>query len=500
MTAVLRVTGPGFVLADAATQEHRVDTWGRVLAGVCQQPAIVRVQLLSRAVPSGLTTSRRWWREHTGSARGPVAAALADLFDEGFVTPTRRETLLAVAVRLPRAARRSPGLDDIAGQLQAIASALPGADLTAVGWLDRDHLARVLRSGYEPFAAARTEDAPTTPTAAPGAREQWASLTIGTALHATYWVSEWPRSATHPGFLQPLLLGDVGTRTFTLIAEPLATTRALREIRRAKVEHASDAAQRHRIGQVEDEATRAEVADLERREAELVAGHGDLRFTGLVTVSATEPDRARRPVRRAGDRRGAGDVRGASPRRTAGRRLPGRRPPARAGCAVTARLPHPAGPLLGRSGAAAAGPPRLDCGARRRLPVPRPGHRSTQGVPVGTDLFTGGVFCFDPWTQYADGDLTNPNVLLAGVIGQGKSALAKSLALRSIAAGRRVYVPGDPEGRVGRGRRGRRRQRAAARPGVGHPAEPARRRRRGPAPGPVAAAGGDRRRHPTTRR
>ncbi len=286
VTGVLHLTGPGFVLADLATQEHRVDAWGRVLAGVCQQPAIVRVQLLSRAVPSGLSSSRRWWREHTGSGSGPVAAALADLFDEGFVTPTRRETLLAIAVLLPRTARRSPGLDDIAGQLQAIAAALPGADLTAVGWLDRDHLTRVLHSGYEPFVAARTEDAPTTPTAAPGAREQWASLTIGTARHTTYWVSEWPRSATHPGFLQPLLLGDVGTRTLTLIAEPLPTTRALREIRRAKVEHASDAAQRHRIGQVEDEATRAEVADLERREAELVAGHGDLRFTGLVTVSA----------------------------------------------------------------------------------------------------------------------------------------------------------------------------------------------------------------------
>ncbi|WP_421740696.1 ATP-binding protein [Cellulomonas sp.] len=68
------------------------------------------------------------------------------------------------------------------------------------------------------------------------------------------------------------------------------------------------------------------------------------------------------------------------------------------------------------------------------------------GVPVGVDAFTGGLFCFDPWALYAAGDLTNPNVLLAGVIGQGKSALAKSLALRAIAAGRTVYVPGDPKG------------------------------------------------------
>jgi hypothetical protein len=68
------------------------------------------------------------------------------------------------------------------------------------------------------------------------------------------------------------------------------------------------------------------------------------------------------------------------------------------------------------------------------------------GVYIGVDALSGGPFCFDPWALYATGVLTNPNVLLAGVIGQGKSALAKSIAVRSIAAGRRVYVPGDPKG------------------------------------------------------
>ena len=71
------------------------------------------------------------------------------------------------------------------------------------------------------------------------------------------------------------------------------------------------------------------------------------------------------------------------------------------------------------------------------------------GVPIGTDALTGQPFCFDPWALYAAGALTNPNVVLAGVIGHGKSALAKSLAIRSIAAGRQVYVPGDPKGEWG---------------------------------------------------
>ena len=69
-----------------------------------------------------------------------------------------------------------------------------------------------------------------------------------------------------------------------------------------------------------------------------------------------------------------------------------------------------------------------------------------QGVLVGEDLLSGGSFCFDPWVLYRQGVLTNPNVLLAGVIGVGKSALAKSLVCRSLAFGRRAYIPGDPKG------------------------------------------------------
>lgn len=74
------------------------------------------------------------------------------------------------------------------------------------------------------------------------------------------------------------------------------------------------------------------------------------------------------------------------------------------------------------------------------------GGLGSAGVLIGTDLYSGGAFVFDPWVLYGQGVLTNPNVLLAGVIGTGKSALAKSLATRTIAFGGRVYVPGDPKG------------------------------------------------------
>jgi hypothetical protein len=68
------------------------------------------------------------------------------------------------------------------------------------------------------------------------------------------------------------------------------------------------------------------------------------------------------------------------------------------------------------------------------------------GTYVGSDVFSGGSFVYDPWVLYGRRVLTNANVLLAGVIGTGKSTTAKAVATRSIALGRKVYVPSDPKG------------------------------------------------------
>ena len=70
----------------------------------------------------------------------------------------------------------------------------------------------------------------------------------------------------------------------------------------------------------------------------------------------------------------------------------------------------------------------------------------SEGALIGHDSWSGAAFCFDVWNLYDREVITNPNMLLAGIIGRGKSALAKSLSTRSIAFGRKVYVPGDPKG------------------------------------------------------
>lgn len=69
------------------------------------------------------------------------------------------------------------------------------------------------------------------------------------------------------------------------------------------------------------------------------------------------------------------------------------------------------------------------------------------GVLVGRDLL-GGIFVHDPFALYTAGVLTNPNVLVLGQLGRGKSALVKSYLYRQAAFGRRVVVL-DPKGEYG---------------------------------------------------
>ncbi|MCM1014410.1 ATP-binding protein [Brevibacterium sp. XM4083] len=74
------------------------------------------------------------------------------------------------------------------------------------------------------------------------------------------------------------------------------------------------------------------------------------------------------------------------------------------------------------------------------------GGLGANGIFIGQDLYSGASFVYDPWVLYQAGIITAPNIVLAGIVGSGKSSLAKSLYTRSLPFGRRVYVPGDPKG------------------------------------------------------
>ena len=70
-----------------------------------------------------------------------------------------------------------------------------------------------------------------------------------------------------------------------------------------------------------------------------------------------------------------------------------------------------------------------------------------RGVVIGDDLL-GGSFVFDPFELYAAGIVSNPNMVVFGQIGRGKSAFVKTFLWREAVFGRRAWVV-DPKGEYG---------------------------------------------------
>jgi type IV secretory pathway VirB4 component len=73
------------------------------------------------------------------------------------------------------------------------------------------------------------------------------------------------------------------------------------------------------------------------------------------------------------------------------------------------------------------------------------GKPADDGMFIGHDTVTGERYCFDPWQLYQQQIVSNTNIAIVGNIGWGKTNTAMAIALRGIATGHRVLVPGDPK-------------------------------------------------------
>lgn len=303
LTAVLSVTHPAFVLLDPGEQERRVNAWGRVLATVCRSGRISMLQVLERTLANSGTGLAEWWASHGTHDESWASTTYRELIDRAGPAGERHATTLSLSLDMRAASRQirtaGGGVRGAAAvlrqEMSTLVAALRSADLAPSEWLTCGQIAVILRSAYDPAVAATLERhgelGQSLATAGPVAvNESWSKVRTDSAHHAVLWISEWPRSLVYPGFLAPVLLSTGIQRTFSLLCTPLRSDQAARDIRKKKTAYISDAAQRQKIGQIEDASQTAEFYDVLQQEADLTAGHGVLRFTGLISVSAATAD------------------------------------------------------------------------------------------------------------------------------------------------------------------------------------------------------------------
>lgn len=309
LTAVVGVSHPAFILLDPLEQQRRVTSWGRVLATACRSGRIVSVQVMERTLPDSGRGLAEWWNTHGSKDGSWTSTTYGELIERAGPAGERHASTISISLGMKTAGRaiRAAGGGNrgaaavLRQEMSTITAALRAADLAPGEWLAPGELALILRAAYDPDVAAALERhgdlGRDLATAGPVAvTETWSGLRSDSAHHAVLWISEWPRSLVFPGFLAPVLLSSGVRRTFTLLYTPMRTDQASRDIRKRKTEYVSDAAQRAKIGQVEDAQQNAEYADVLQQEADLTAGHGVLRTTGLIAVSAPDPEELEQAV------------------------------------------------------------------------------------------------------------------------------------------------------------------------------------------------------------
>lgn len=311
-TAVLAVRVRSFGLLDRAEQERRLEGWGAVLSGLArEQSPIRRLQWLERTVPSDGDQVARYLQEErdpTVPLSASSVASYIELVESAGAVTQDHELFVCLTIDAKRAWRQVKRLgrgDEgavtlLVRELETLAERLVAADVHVQGALRPRMLARAIRDAYDPYGrtfrnragAVDGERSGTDPAHAwPLATQpEWGTYRTDSALHATFWVSQWPRIDVGATFLAPLLMQTNVLRSVSMVMEPVPPSLAIRRVEAARTTDIADEETRARTGFVTTARKRLQQEATIRREQELADGHAEFRFAAYVTVSAPDPE------------------------------------------------------------------------------------------------------------------------------------------------------------------------------------------------------------------
>ncbi len=303
---VLRCRGGPFGLVDRSDQDRLLRAWGDVLNGWCvDDESILRLQVLERTLPEDGDALAAYLERAAAVPEGsPALASYRRLLAGAQPLSQRHETFLVVAVSHSAPAARRLGGGDLgacealAQELVNLAERARAAEVVVEGILGPAEVVRCLRAGFDPDVAVRPGTwvpGPDRPArlgdAWPGeVTTSWSRYEADGVCHATFWVEEWPRVPVGADFLGPLLLRSRCSRTLSIVAEAVSPARAAQEVQDARTGFLADQALRDRAGYLPTYFRLMAGEALDRREADLAAGHGEYRFSAYLTVSAPDAD------------------------------------------------------------------------------------------------------------------------------------------------------------------------------------------------------------------
>jgi hypothetical protein len=305
LTGTLAVKGSEFQLVEEADQHARIFAWARVLGQFARESSpVARISWHEWSCPAPLSEHLAWLAS-TVDPEAPATAHYRSLLADQAVTVARHELRVTITVdprrigrRAGRSARSGRDTAEVAlAMLRSLADRCRDAGLVVADPLGPADLVDAVRVGGDPAtvgslpARRRTLESraglvPTVDAVPLAVETSWDHVRVDGSFHRGFWVSRWPTLELGPRWLEPLLLDTAGTRTVTMVMEPVSPRTSKRRINHDAVRVQSDIHNRSRHDfRIPVELQRAQ-ADLDRREAELSSGFAEYHYLALIDVAA----------------------------------------------------------------------------------------------------------------------------------------------------------------------------------------------------------------------
>ncbi len=306
-TTAMAVRATSFALRDAGEQEAALAAWGEVIASCARDGSPVRrLQWIEQTLPGegdALAAHFQSQRDRAVPFDSDLVRSYVELVETAAPQTMEHEILIALQVDQRRGARElrrlGGGREGACGVLlkeaESLAERLTVAEVEVSGLLRPRQYAAVIRDSFDPFGrqsrsrsilGQEGREGVDPALMGPVADETgWSSYRTDSALHATYWISSWPRSDVGPMFMAPLLMQAAALRTVAVTMEPVPYSVAMRRAEATQTAEIAEEINRNRQGFASTARIRRRQQAASRREEELADGHAEVRCAGWVRAS-----------------------------------------------------------------------------------------------------------------------------------------------------------------------------------------------------------------------
>lgn len=318
VSAVVATPGLGLPRQDvpstltAEEREGLTFAWAQVLGSFTQKQHIQRVCVLEQTRPSTVARERRYFDEHDKAVHPDIQDSYREALDQADENVVMHRTQLTITFNMSGDARAlvkgggggKEGMLSLAGlEMSTTEEALYGAGFHRVEWMNAREWGAWGRSLIDPVMQDAVDTRIGTPwegvdpqAAVPMLiNDERTYVETDSAWHRTYWVQEWPRYETYPGFMSSLVFakqqsGAPVRHTFALVGSPVQVGQAMKRLDEEKRTWISNAQLRAKAGKPHSMADDADWKAIQEHESDLVAGQGELRFSAYLTVTSTEKE------------------------------------------------------------------------------------------------------------------------------------------------------------------------------------------------------------------